>query len=223
MLVSWMYLRPKYHWTQILVSIALMFLTVGLTICQGVLICIGGLGLLVVSDFVTDKNYPALDRAKGDGFMIAGATLYGFSTFDSIFNLPNPLMDIISANATEEFFVRKRPLYEVVGQLGMWGFIINGIQASGMEWRDMKQVPWNGGISEPFMRLFFLDFIEHRYHNIVGLLMAYTAAMVILYTIAPMLYRLASAAFFNLSLLSSDFFGLLFGGFIESPEICPHN
>ncbi len=52
----------------------------GLTIRQGVLICIGGLGLLVVSDFVTDKNYPAMDRAKGDGFMIAGATLYGFST-----------------------------------------------------------------------------------------------------------------------------------------------
>ena len=49
--------------------------------------------------------------------------------------------------------------------------------------------------------------------------MAYTAAMVILYTIAPMLYRLASAAFFNLSLLSSDFFGLLFGGLIKLPEI----
>jgi len=52
--------------------------------------------------------------------------------------------------------------------------------------------------------------------------MADTAAMVILYTIAPMLYCLASAAFFNLSLLSSDFFGLLFGGFIKLPEICPH-
>jgi len=25
------------------------------------------------------------------------------------------------ANATEEYLVRKRPLYEVVGQLGMWG------------------------------------------------------------------------------------------------------
>ena len=131
----------------------------GLTIRQGVLICIGGLGLLVISDFVTDKNYPALDRAKGDGFMIAGATLYGFSTFDPIFHVPNFLMDMIPANATEEFFVRKRSLYEVVGQLGIWGFIINGIQASGMEWRDMKQVPWNGGISEPSMRLFFLDFI----------------------------------------------------------------
>jgi hypothetical protein len=35
--------------------------------------------------------------------------------------------------------------------------------------------------------------------------------MFILYTIAPMLYRLSSSAYFNLSLLSSDFYGLLFG------------
>ena len=38
-----------------------------------------------------------------------------------------------------------------------------------------------------------------------------TTAMFILYTVAPMLYRLASSAYFNLSLLSSDFYGLLFG------------
>jgi len=127
------------------------------------------------------------------------------------------MMDIISANATEEFFVRKRPLYEVVGQLGMWGFIINGIQASGLEWRDMTEVPWNGGISKLFMRSSWISL--DVYCDLVGLLMAYTAAMVILYTIAPMLYRLASAAFFNLSLLSSDFFGLLFGEFVKSLKV----
>ena len=36
-------------------------------------------------------------------------------------------------------------------------------------------------------------------------------AMFILYTFAPIIYRLASSPFYNLSLLSSDFFGLLFG------------
>ena len=46
---------------------------------QGVLICIAGLGLQVLSDHYTDKNYPALDKSLGDGLMIAGATLYGFS------------------------------------------------------------------------------------------------------------------------------------------------
>ncbi|KJA13674.1 hypothetical protein HYPSUDRAFT_72930 [Hypholoma sublateritium FD-334 SS-4] len=157
LLFSWIYMRTRYHWTQLL----------------GVFICIGGLGMLVASDELTKKGWDAIAKGKGDGFMIAGATLYGFT------------------NATEEYLVRKRPLYEVVGQLGMWGFIVNGIQASGLEWKAMKEVPWTA--------------------DIIGLLMAYTCAMLILYTVAPLLYRMASSAYFNLSLLSSDFYGLLFG------------
>ncbi|KAF9054364.1 hypothetical protein BJ165DRAFT_1438283 [Panaeolus papilionaceus] len=160
MVCSWFYMRTKYHWTQLL----------------GVFICIGGLGLLVGSDQLTQKGWDPVSRAKGDGFMIAGATLYGFT------------------NATEEFLVRKRPLYEVLGQLGMWGFLINGIQSSALEWKAMTEVPWSG--------------------DIIGLLMAFTCAMLILYTLAPILYRLASSAYFNLSLLSSDFYGLLFGLFL---------
>ena len=48
----------------------------------------------------------------------------------------------------------------------------------------------------------------------VGLLVAYTAAMFILYTVAPILYRMSSSAYYNLSLLSSGFYGLLFGLFL---------
>jgi len=157
LLFSYIYMRVKYHWSQLL----------------GVLICIGGLALLVTSDILTGKNWVAVSKGKGDGFMIAGATLYGFT------------------NATEEFFVRKRPLYEVVGQLGMFGFIINSIQAAGLEHELIRTGNWNRMTG--------------------GLLVAYTAAMFILYTVAPLLYRMASSAYFNLSLLSSDFYGLLFG------------
>ena len=35
--------------------------------------------MLVGSDHLTDKNWEAVDKVKGDLFMIAGATLYGFS------------------------------------------------------------------------------------------------------------------------------------------------
>ena len=52
-----------------------------------------------------------------------------------------------SANATEEFFVRQSPLYEVVGQLGMWGMIINGVQAAGLEHNGMRTASWNGATS----------------------------------------------------------------------------
>ncbi|KIK11724.1 hypothetical protein PISMIDRAFT_122236 [Pisolithus microcarpus 441] len=93
---------------------------------QGVLICVGGLGMLLASDMLTDKNYPALNKGKGDAFMIIGATLYGFT------------------NATGEFFVRRSPLYKVIGQLGMWGTLINGIQASALEHHDMTLASWNG-------------------------------------------------------------------------------
>lgn len=48
------------------------------------------------------------------------------------------------ANATEEYLVRKRPLYEVVGQLGMWGVLISGIQASALEHKKMKEMTWSG-------------------------------------------------------------------------------
>lgn len=46
------------------------------------------------------------------------------------------------------------------------------------------------------------------------MLVAYTSAMIILYTIAPILYRMASSTYYNLSILSSDFYGLLFGLFL---------
>ncbi|KAK2459810.1 hypothetical protein APHAL10511_008131 [Amanita phalloides] len=154
---SWVYMRVKCHWTQIL----------------SVMICIGGVGLLVTSDILTGKNWFGPSKGKGDAFLIAGATLYGFS------------------NATEEFLARKRPLYEVIGQLGMFGFIINGIQASALEYNLVKAGNWNGVT--------------------VGLLLAYTCAMLILYTLSPVLYRLSSSTYFNLSLLSRNFYGLLFG------------
>jgi hypothetical protein len=33
--------------------------------------------MLVGSDMITDKNFPAISKGKGDAFMIVGATLYG--------------------------------------------------------------------------------------------------------------------------------------------------
>jgi Solute carrier family 35 len=56
-----------------------------LHLLQGVLISVGGLGMLVGSDLLTDKNYPALNKGKGDAFMIIGATLYGICKSGSIF------------------------------------------------------------------------------------------------------------------------------------------
>ncbi|KIJ63079.1 hypothetical protein HYDPIDRAFT_134817 [Hydnomerulius pinastri MD-312] len=160
LLSCWVYMKTKYHWTQIF----------------GVGVCIAGLGLLVASDFLTGKDGHAESRGKGDAFMVAAATIYGV------------------VNATEEFFVRHSPLYEVVGQVGMWGVLVSGIQASALEHTLMPQMSWNGAT--------------------IGLLVGYTAAMFTLYSLAPLLYRTASSSYFNIALLTSDFYGLLFGLFL---------
>ena len=59
-----------------------------------------------------------------------------------------PLTSGLSANAAEESFVRKSPLYEVVGQLGMWGTLINGVQAASLEHQAMRNATWDGQIGE---------------------------------------------------------------------------
>jgi solute carrier family 35 protein F1/2 len=138
-----------------------------------VIICVAGLGLLVASDHLTSKNYPAGNKPLGDGLMILGATLYGIS------------------NGLQECLVRQRPLYEVVGQMGFWGTIISGAQAAGLEHGIWKDQVWN--------------------RHTIGMLVAYTASMLSLYTVVPILFRLASSPFYNLSILTSDFWGLIFG------------
>lgn len=106
--------------------------------------------------------------------------------------------------------MRRSPLYEVVGQLGMWGMIINAIQAAGLEHKAIREATWSGMNSKP------ISTIPHSALTVcsVGILVAYTASMFILYTVAPLLYRMASSAYYNLSILSSDFYGLLFGLFL---------
>ncbi len=104
----------------------------------------------------------------------------------------------------------------------MWGVLINGIQAAGLEHKDMTTASWNGTTSQFPLYAFYLwrlavvadGSLLNGILNAVGLLVAYTAAMLILYTVAPILYRMASSAYYNLSLLSSDFYELLFGLFL---------
>ena len=39
--------------------------------------------------------------------------------------------------------MRRSPLYEVLGQLGMWGMIVTGVQASILEHKKMRESTWN--------------------------------------------------------------------------------
>lgn len=95
------------------------------------------------------------------------------------------------SNTFEEFLVSKRPMYEVIGQLAFWGMMINGVQAAIFDRDSIKHVEWDGQIG--------------------GYLVGYTLLLFIFYTLAPIVFRMSSAAFFNIGLLTGTFWGIIVG------------
>ncbi|ORZ05536.1 hypothetical protein BCR41DRAFT_312254 [Lobosporangium transversale] len=147
----------------------------------GVLLAMIGMGFLIWSDMEAGKDFPGSDYVKGDLFCLLGATLYAIS------------------NVYQEFLVRQRPLYEVVGQMGFWATIFCGCQLAILEKNEIKDIEWTP--------------------SVVGYIIGFDTAMFIMYSTSPILIRLSSATFFNLSLLTSDFYGLIFGIFLFSAKI----
>lgn len=132
------------------------------------------MGILLASDHITGSNGgnpPTM--LKGDLFALAGATLYGLS------------------NVFEEWFVSKRPMYEVLGMLGLFGIIINGITAAIFDRHSFQNAVWDGQVG--------------------GYIVGYTLALALFYTLAPIILRMASAAFFDISLLTANFWGVVIG------------
>ncbi|KAI8082527.1 solute carrier family 35 member SLC35F1/F2/F6 [Gilbertella persicaria] len=156
MILSFIFLKVRFRWVQYV----------------GVFICLCGLGMLVGSDVLTDKNYGAVDAVKGDLFCLLGATLYGFS------------------NVGEEYMARKHPLYEVIGMFTFFATFINLVQIFIFE-RDQ----WS----------------QFANPEIAGMIVTYTICMLVLYSLAPVIFRMGSAVVYNISLLTSDFYGLIFG------------
>ncbi|KAK3372330.1 hypothetical protein B0H63DRAFT_484401 [Podospora didyma] len=140
----------------------------------GIVICCGGMGILLASDHMTGVNGgPGVDMLKGDLFGLLGASLYGIS------------------NVFEEWFVSKRPLYEVLSFLGIFGICINGVQAAIFDRQQFQDATWNA--------------------DAAGYLVGFTLAMAIFYSLAPLMLRMGSAAFFDISLLTANFWALIIG------------
>ncbi|KAH6656896.1 hypothetical protein BKA67DRAFT_655199 [Truncatella angustata] len=140
----------------------------------GILIACGGMGLLLGSDHIQGTNGgPGVDLLKGDLFGLLGATLYGIS------------------NVFEEWFVSKRPMYEVLSFLGVFGVIINGVIAAIFDRESFTGSTWDG--------------------NVAGYIVGYTLVLTIFYSLAPLILRMGSAAFFDISLLTGNFWGTAIG------------
>ncbi|KAL2134592.1 hypothetical protein VTI74DRAFT_11415 [Chaetomium olivicolor] len=156
--LSFLVLRVRYRWLQI----------------AGILICCGGMGVLLASDHITGANGgDAKDMLKGDLFALLGATLYGVS------------------NVFEEWFVSKRPVYEVLSFLGIFGMCINGVQAAIFDRHSFEGATWND--------------------QVAGWLVGYTLCLCLFYSMAPLVLRMGSAAVFDVNLLTANFWGVIIG------------
>jgi solute carrier family 35, member F1/2 len=140
----------------------------------GILVACGGMGILLASDHITGSNGgPGVDMLKGDLFGLLGASLYGIS------------------NVFEEWFVSKRPMYEVLSFMGVFGMCINGVQAGIFDRGSFQGATWDG--------------------QVAGWLVGYTLALTVFYSLAPLILRMGSAAFFDISLLTANFWGVVIG------------
>jgi solute carrier family 35 protein F1/2 len=62
--------------------------------------------------------------------------------------------------------------------MGMWGMIINGVQAAGLEYQLMRTAPWNGGTSKCDLAMSLLSADQF----LVGFIFVYTFTMLVLYS-----------------------------------------
>ncbi|KAL0082297.1 hypothetical protein F4703DRAFT_1864555 [Phycomyces blakesleeanus] len=95
------------------------------------------------------------------------------------------------SNVTEEYLVVHYPAQEFLSRAGFWGSIICGFQAFYYEHEKLVSIEWTW--------------------TIAGLVGVYVFCLFSMYSLAPTLYRLSSATFMSMSLMTSNFYSLVAG------------
>ncbi|THX97937.1 DUF914-domain-containing protein [Aureobasidium pullulans] len=133
----------------------------------------------------------------GFALLIASDYLTGSNSYAPTNALKGDLFCLLAqtlygfSNTFEEFLVSKKPMYEVIGQLAFWGMFINGVQAAIFDRESIRDAHWDG--------------------QIIGYIVGYTLLLFIFYSLAPIVFRMSSAAFFNIGLLTGTFWGIVVG------------
>lgn len=132
----------------------------------------------------------------GMGMLIASDVMEG-KNYDATDAVKGDLFCLLGAtlygfsNVGEELMARSHPLYEVIGMLSFFATFINFVQLMILERNEFSTFASNP--------------------EAVGMVIVYTVCMFVLYSLAPVMFRWGSAVLHNLSLLTSNFYGLIFG------------
>lgn len=126
----------------------------------GVVVCVLGLGGLVLTDVLTDNGVKstASNTALGDILVICAAVLYGID------------------NVAEEYVVKRFDRVEFLGMLGLFGSIINGIQFTVLERHEVV----NLGLTSYKIVLLLIGFAVCQFlqYVLIAVIVEHTSATV---------------------------------------------
>ncbi|XP_030492607.2 uncharacterized protein LOC115708744 isoform X1 [Cannabis sativa] len=146
----------------------------------GAAICVAGLVCVLFSDSGVGGgggSKPLL----GDTLVIVGTLFFAIS------------------NVGEEFCVKKKDCVEVVGMMGVYGFLVLICAIPLVELENLESVSWSPDIVLAFV--------------------VYTLSGFILYAVAPYVLKLSGSTMFNLSILTADMWAVLFRIFFYHQQV----
>uniref|UniRef100_A0A199U9W4 EamA domain-containing protein n=1 Tax=Manihot esculenta TaxID=3983 RepID=A0A199U9W4_MANES len=103
------------------------------------------------------------------------------------------------SNVGEEFCVKKKDRIEVVSMLGFFGMLVSLVELSIFELKSLESVSWSA--------------------DIILAIAGYTLSLFMFYTLVPFVLKLSGATMFNLSLLTSDMWAVVFCIFFYRQEV----
>ncbi|KAK2418406.1 solute carrier family 35 protein [Trifolium repens] len=103
------------------------------------------------------------------------------------------------SNVGEEFCVKNKDQIEVVTMIGVYGFLVTAIEVSILELKTLESIKWSADIVLAFA--------------------GYGVSSFIFYSLAPFVLKLSGSTMFNLSLLTSDMWAVVFRVFFYHEKV----
>lgn len=155
----------------------------------GAFICLVGLALMVISDLYNSDFVDPGNAYATNKAWGDGLVLLGTICY-------------ATSNLAQEYIVKEYNMVEFWAMLGVWGTVISGIQLTYLDGKTgaLSAVPWNQS-------------------TVVGYLVAFDLCLFVFYMIVPTLLRYSSAMFFNLSMLTADFWSIIFAVYLFGQQL----
>ncbi|CAI8048558.1 Solute carrier family 35 member F2 [Geodia barretti] len=160
----------------------------------------------MVLSFVFLKTRYKLINIMGVLLTVIGITCLVFADFNSSRNNGGSavwlgdMLCLIGAvlyaagNVTQEYLVKSHTILEYLGFIGVVGSFVSGVQLLALERMNIARIEWSPAVG--------------------GLFSGFGVSLFLFYSVAPWVIRMSSAVVFNLSLLTADFYSLIFGIFL---------